>query len=100
MIGERVKQKREERGWSQRQFAVELKANGLSVDATAVSRIENDERDLRVSELLIVALTLDSPAAWVLTGYTPDRTGYENGYENGYVDGLSAVQKAIEGLAA
>lgn len=97
-IGERIKQKRETLGWSQREFSLELQSRNLGLDAPALSRIENNSRDLRLSELVTIAAALNATVAWIITGAHPGAA--EESYASGYRDGITAARNAIEGLSA
>lgn len=54
-FGERLRELREQQGWSQTQLAELLTAHGFRAFGTTVAKIENDERDLRVEEAAVYA---------------------------------------------
>lgn len=54
-FGQAVHEQRTLKGWSQREFAERLTDAGIAVDASAVSRIENGTRALRLVEAVVIA---------------------------------------------
>lgn len=61
----------EVRGWanlSQREFANRLTERGFRVDASAVSRIENGSRSVRLTEALTIADALDVELDFLVSG--------------------------------
>lgn len=58
-FGAQVNKYRQYRGLSQRAFAEHLNEKGMSVDASAISRIENGTRSVRLAEALVIADVLD-----------------------------------------
>lgn len=55
VFAQNVARYRGARGWTQRELAEALSSRGMPVDSTAVSRIENGTRDVRLSEALLIA---------------------------------------------
>lgn len=53
------KARRVKLGLSQRALAERLKAFGISIDATAITRFERGQRDLRLREAVAIASLLD-----------------------------------------
>ncbi|ALE91849.1 hypothetical protein AOC05_05095 [Arthrobacter alpinus] len=53
---------------SQRDFAAKLTEKGMPVDASAVSRIENGTRSVRLVEALTIAEVLDTELDWLVSG--------------------------------
>lgn len=62
-FGERVKDARSEKGWTQRQFAEKL-----HLDASAVSRIEQGNRAVRLGEAAVIARVLDADLDYLVYG--------------------------------
>lgn len=58
LFGRKVAEIRKELGLSQRKFAEKLSENGMSVDASAVSRLEGGDRALPLSEVYTIAEVL------------------------------------------
>ena len=54
-FGERLRDLRDRRGWSQTELAKLLTANGFRAYGTTVAKIEANERDLRVEEAAVFA---------------------------------------------
>ncbi|MFD6134583.1 helix-turn-helix domain-containing protein [Isoptericola sp. NPDC060257] len=59
-VGRNVRQVRENRGLTQRELANRLRAAGWQIDTTALTRIENGSRSLRVAQLDLIATALES----------------------------------------
>ncbi|MFT9771807.1 helix-turn-helix domain-containing protein [Brevibacterium casei] len=59
MFGQAVSEFRKTQELSQRDLADRLRENGLNLDASAVSRIENGSRSVRISEASVIADVLD-----------------------------------------
>lgn len=62
-VGEAVKWRRQQEGWSQAELSQRLADEGLRIDPSAVARIERAERDVRVGELLLMAVALNATPA-------------------------------------
>lgn len=95
-IGERIKQKREERGWSQSELARRMQDAGWATHyQMTISRSEDGKRSVGLDEAVslcgILAVTLDWLACGVDDGSTQN-------YHNGYRDGLESARQAIEEL--
>lgn len=59
-LARRLKKQREQRGWTQIRFAVEMgQLTGIHLDPTAITRIERGERSVRLNEAVAIAMTLD-----------------------------------------
>lgn len=67
----RVKQTREERGWSQEELARRLEELGLRLDPTAITRLERGSRAVRVEEALLLSMVLGVPLVMLLTPEKP-----------------------------
>lgn len=67
-FGRAMRRGREDLGLSQRAFASKLVDAGLAVDASAVSRIENGTRAVRIGEAAIIAAVLNLNVSEMLTG--------------------------------
>jgi transcriptional regulator with XRE-family HTH domain len=57
----RLREARERRGWSQAELAKRVTALGHSLDKTAVTRIEGDNRKVTLDDAAALAATLDVP---------------------------------------
>lgn len=57
-VGTRLREFREERNWSQRRLAEVLRANGLKLDPSAITRIERGQRDVKLHEATALAAAL------------------------------------------
>lgn len=57
-FGDLMRERREAKGWSQRHFAEVLHQAGLRLDPSAISRIESDGRDVKLSEALTISRLL------------------------------------------
>ncbi|GAA2748796.1 helix-turn-helix domain-containing protein [Amnibacterium kyonggiense] len=72
-FGSAVQAVRTQRGLSQRAFAEALGGHGLSVDASAISRIENGTRAVRLSEAVAIAKVLEVQLDFLLSGAATER---------------------------
>ncbi|MBB5618440.1 helix-turn-helix domain-containing protein [Microcella frigidaquae] len=68
VFAQNVARYRAARGWTQRELAEALSSRGMPVDSTAVSRIENGTRDVRLSEALLIADALSVDLDRLLIG--------------------------------
>lgn len=68
-FGERVKAMRSDKGWTQRQFAEKL-----HLDASAVSRIEQGNRAVRLGEAAVIARVLDAELDYLVYGPSDPHT--------------------------
>ncbi|MFV2143205.1 helix-turn-helix domain-containing protein [Isoptericola sp. G70] len=59
-VGRNVRQIREERGLTQKELAERLRSAGWKMDTTALTRIENGSRSLRVAQLDMMATALEA----------------------------------------
>lgn len=66
VVGQAVKLRREQVGLTQVDLAASLAEHGMSVDSTAIVRIESGERALRIDQLLALAAALDTTPAHLL----------------------------------
>lgn len=96
-IGQRIKSWREQRELSQRWFADVLSHMGFQVDASAVSRIEADARDLRVSELITIAEALAVEPSVLIQGLSTSPESKQS-YAAGYRDGITVARRALNTL--
>lgn len=62
-VGRNVREAREEAGLTQREVVEQLRVLGWSLDVTAMTRIENGTRSLRVPQLQMLAEVLGTSAA-------------------------------------
>lgn len=68
-FAEAMRTERVTKGWSQRKLAEELEAaSGLKLDPSAMTRMENGQRELKLNEAVAIARVLKIPIATVLTG--------------------------------
>lgn len=67
-IGESISAVRKMKKLTQKAFAEKLTDQGLSVDASAISRMEKGERALRIAECLVVAEVLEVDLSFLLRG--------------------------------
>lgn len=66
---EAMRNERVKKGWSQRKLAEELEAaSGLKLDPSAMTRMENGQREMKLNEAVAIARVLGIPMATVLTG--------------------------------
>lgn len=56
-----MREQRARKEWSQRRLAEELKSLGMKLDPSAVTRIENGQREPRYSEAVAIAAALQFP---------------------------------------
>lgn len=70
-FGERVKQWRVKRSWSQYELAEKLREIGLDMHQTTVAKMERGARPLRVSEAVGVAAVMGMPVLSVFYGEGP-----------------------------
>jgi transcriptional regulator with XRE-family HTH domain len=62
-FGRATRVAREGRSWSQRRLATELANHGLKLDPSAITRIENGQRAVRLGEAATIAAVLEMPLA-------------------------------------
>lgn len=100
-IGERVKKKREERGWSQSELGRRMVADGWSkYGQVAVSRTEEGTRTPRLDESVSMAQVLGVALTWLATGVTDSVADtYFDGYDAGRDAGLVAAADAVMKLS-
>ncbi|RPE75213.1 MULTISPECIES: helix-turn-helix domain-containing protein [unclassified Frondihabitans] len=92
-VGSLIAARRSALGLSQRAFAESLAGQGMTVDASAVSRIESGARVLRVTELLAIATLLD-----VRLGDLVPQSPSEDPLRHQKIGLLSARANLLEGL--
>lgn len=73
VVGSRVRDLRESRGWTQRQLAERMKARGFDWHQTTAAKTEAADRPLRVNEVYALARAFDESVMSLLT--EPDRGG-------------------------
>lgn len=74
-IGQRIREIRRGRGWTQADLADRLG----HVDYRLVSSLENGRRDVRISTLDLVARALEIDLREILSAAAPDRCGIDEG---------------------
>lgn len=96
-MGDRIRQKRTEYGWSQSELARRIASAGFPKHTQMyVTRSENGMRPIPVDEALVLADVLNVSIQWLATGQNDHRT--EDRYMHGYRDGIAAAIKSIEGM--
>jgi len=94
-IGERLRRKREDLGWSQSELARRMVVAGWSgYSQMAVSRTEANSRTPRLDEAAGLAQLLGVKIDWLATGDSEQQTPYDHGYS----DGIEAARDALRGL--
>lgn len=68
IIGERLKSFRKENKITQEDLSARLQTRGLTLDRTAISKIERGERLVPDYEVVIIAKALKVDVKWLLTG--------------------------------
>ena len=71
-FGQKVRQWRKARDWSQEYLAEQLNLHGFDVHQTTVAKIERGARPLRVSEAVALAAVFGMPALSVFYGPGPE----------------------------
>jgi len=71
-FGERVKQWRRARNWSQEDLAERLRVHGFEMHQTTVAKIERGARPLRVAEAAAIATVFRAPPLAVFLGRPPE----------------------------
>ena len=72
MFGQRVREWRKARNWSQEYLAEELNLHGFDMHQTTVAKIERGTRPLRVSEAVAIASIFSVPVLSVFYGPGPE----------------------------
>lgn len=68
IIGERLKSYRKQNKITQEDLAARLQTKGLTLDRTAISKIERGERLVPDYEVVAIAKSLKVDIKWLLTG--------------------------------
>lgn len=68
IIGERLKTYRKQNKITQEDLAARLQIKGLTLDRTAISKIERGERLVADYEVIALAKSLKVDVKWLLTG--------------------------------
>ena len=96
-IGDRIREKRTEYGWSQSELARRMVGAGFSKQKQIyITRSERGLRPIPVDEALALAKLLNVSIQWLATGSGDHRT--EDRYLHGYRDGVAAARAALDGL--
>jgi transcriptional regulator with XRE-family HTH domain len=96
-MGDRIRQKRQEFGWSQSELARRMVRAGFPKQTQMyITRSENGARPIPVDEALALADVLNVSIQWLATGRGDHRA--EDRYLHGYRDGIYAARKAIDGI--
>lgn len=59
VLGQRIKELRDEHGWSLQDLADQMRAHGVKLHKTTVAKVENGERRVPLDELFTFAYVLD-----------------------------------------
>ena len=96
-MGDRIRQKRQEFGWSQSGLARRMVDAGFSKqNQIYISRSEKGARPIPIEEALTLADVLNVSIQWLATGRSDHRT--EDRYMHGYRDGILAARHALTSL--
>lgn len=95
-VGQRIQQKREERGWQQAELARRMVEAGFQYNQVTISKIEKSQRSLRLDEAAALASALHVDLAW-LAGEEAGSQAADR-YAAGYRDALAAARDALAGL--
>jgi len=97
-MGDRIREKRQEFGWSQSELGRRMVTAGFPKYCQMyVTRSENNVRPIPVGEALVLADVLRVSLQWLATG-SPETNTTEDRYHHGYQDGIDAARKALEKL--
>lgn len=66
IVGQRIRETRENRGIKQKNFLTQLQIAGLDLNSSGLSKIEGQLRAVNDMELIIIAKTLDVSVHWLL----------------------------------
>jgi transcriptional regulator with XRE-family HTH domain len=92
-FGEKVKQWRRARNWSQEDLAEQLRQQGFEMHQTTVAKIERGTRPLRVAEAAAIATIFRVPPLAVFLGPPPEKIPWS-------IDKMhEALRRAQENLA-
>lgn len=72
-FGEKVRQWRQARSWSQEDLAEKLRQHGFDMHQTTVAKLERGARPLRVAEAAAIAVIFGVPPLAVFLGPPPER---------------------------
>lgn len=72
-LGEKLRDWRKARGWSQARMAEELGVKGFEMHQTTVAKIENGSRPLRVAEAVAISEVMGMTPLSVFYGPSPDQ---------------------------
>lgn len=85
-FGDKVRQWRRERNWSQEEVAERLRDQGFEMHQTTVAKIERGTRPLRVAEAAALAYIFAVPPLAIFEGRPPE----------GYPESIKDLQLALE----
>lgn len=74
VFGQRIRQSRKNRGWTQQDLAERAAALGEPLDRAVLSRVESGERGVQLSEALVLIAALDLAPDYALTPLGSDET--------------------------
>lgn len=92
-LGERIKMRRVDRGWTQAELIRAVADRGLSWHQQTLHKVETGSRNLVVHEAVILADSLEVSIGWLATGKLSD-------YDDGFRDATRAVKAAIDLVVA
>lgn len=95
-IGTLIRDAREAQGITQRHLAERLGDLGWQIDPTAVTRIEHDQRSIRVSELALVAEALRTSVHDLIPYTGSDASEYRRGFVAGRAQGIRDARAALD----
>lgn len=95
-IGQRIRVLREDFGWKQKELLVKLRAVGLELSQSKLSKFENGTQELPREEATVLARVLQTTPAYLL-GWVEDARNAEDQVEEVYEDALRRGWVVYEG---
>lgn len=92
-FGDKVRQWRRERNWSQDELAQRLRRHGFDMHQTTVAKIERGSRPLRVAEAAAIATIFRVPPLAVFMGPPPEKQPWSLQQMH---ETLAAAEQALE----
>nr|WP_167405792.1 helix-turn-helix transcriptional regulator [Sphaerisporangium cinnabarinum] len=96
-VGRNIRTRREELELTQKQVADALRARGWKIDTTALTRIENGSRSIRVAQLYLLADVLDMRPEAILSSDVGRLSGLRDEAHRAL---FASRQKAVEAIQA
>ena len=97
-VGSLIRAAREAQGITQSELAEDVRDLGLDIDPTAITRIERDQRDLRLSQLATIATALGTSVHALIPTQAGSTDTFARGYAAGRYAGLREARAAIDNL--